>query len=311
MAAALAGLGWVCTWNNLIHKPNHMWDEAEGARQGVWMGTHSLPFPGTAWQVKIPAVSPALGTRLPFHHQHSDSSYITTQATEQVHNQNRRRMSSGLTHHLSPLPMLLCHPLSLVFVRFWSSSVEVSEDWSLFQPLGQSRQDKELCSEAAGRKQGGIPNVLLEVGEHGPHQCFTTAASFLLTFSKASSRIGDLQLLGALTKPRFLLNCREQQSRAGISSQDRLMSVPFLHLRACRSAFRNTERCQRVPVQSCMSPSSAKVCIFPSNAYKLKPNATLAAQTKQTERAAGITWISVSYQTFKLSQKPKASGSSF
>lgn len=82
------------------------------------------------------------------------------------------------------------------------------EDFCLFHPLGKSRQDKGPRSKVAGKNQGGIPSVLTEVREHGPHQRFTTAESFLLTFSKVSSGIRDLQLSGAflaLTKPTFLL----------------------------------------------------------------------------------------------------------
>lgn len=42
------------------------------------------PSPGTAWLLKIPVLCSALGARLPFQHQHNDSSYITQQPIQQA-----------------------------------------------------------------------------------------------------------------------------------------------------------------------------------------------------------------------------------
>jgi len=77
------------------------------------------------------------------------------------------------------------------------------------------------------KKKGGIPSVLTEVTEHSPHQCYTTARSFLLMFSKVCSGIRDLQLSGAflaLTKPMFLLEpagtAGSSGAWGGIASRD-------------------------------------------------------------------------------------------
>lgn len=118
------------------------------------------------------------------------------------------------------------------------------EDLCLFHPLSKTGQDKGPRSKAAGKSQGAVPSVLIEVREHGPHQCFTTARSFLLIFSKVSPGIRDLHLSGAflvLTAPTFLLEppgaAGSNRAGGGITSWDGLMSVPFLCLRHWQKCF--------------------------------------------------------------------------
>lgn len=85
--AALAGLAGIRAWNDLAQVPGSAGMEWEGSRMDGFGWTL---LPPSAWLLKIPAVCSALGARLPFHHQHNDSSYITQQPIQQAHDSKEK-----------------------------------------------------------------------------------------------------------------------------------------------------------------------------------------------------------------------------
>lgn len=87
---ALVGLTAIRAWNDLAQVPTSAGMGAEGSRMDGFGWALLPPLPGTAWLLKIPAACSAPGTRLPFQHQHNDSSYITQQPIQQAHSSKEK-----------------------------------------------------------------------------------------------------------------------------------------------------------------------------------------------------------------------------
>lgn len=127
-------LGWQGSLRGmtLLMCPAQLGWEREGSRMD---GCGWALLPPSACLLKIPVLCSALGARLPFQHQHNDSSYITQQPIQQAHNSKELVLYEHTFFALSPPSS----PIFFAFCWFWSTSMELSE---AFVPFPLSQQDK-------------------------------------------------------------------------------------------------------------------------------------------------------------------------